>query len=68
MLVTSNALLIAGMGFLALAISGSVFFVVSYALGSWEAVVTTAGLGVVIGVLWYAMPLARRNEVWRDHG
>lgn len=67
MLVTSNALLIIGMVFLALAISGSVTFVVSFALGTWQAVVTTAGLMLVIVVLWYAMPLARRNEVWRDH-
>jgi len=27
--------------------------------------VTTAGILGVILVLWYAMPLARRNEVWR---
>src|ERR1044072_1671352 len=37
MLVTSNGLLIAGMGFLAMAMSGSLFFVVSFALGTWEA-------------------------------
>jgi len=65
MLMTSNVLLIAGMAFLAMAISGSLFFVVSFALGTWEAAVTTAGILVVILVLWYAMPLARRNEVWR---
>jgi len=67
MLMTSNVLLIAGMAFLAMAISGSLFFVVSFALGTWEAAVTTAGILVVILVLWYAMPLARRNEVWRHH-
>jgi hydrogenase/urease accessory protein HupE len=65
MLMTSNVLLIAGMAFLAMAISGSLFFVVSFALGTWEAAVTTAGILGVILVLWYAMPLARRNEVWR---
>ena len=65
MLITSNGLLIAGMAFLAMAISGSLFFVVSFALGTWEAAVTTGGILVVILVLWYAMPLARRNEVWR---
>jgi amino acid transporter len=67
MLMTSNVLLIAGMAFLAMAISGSLLFVVSFALGTWEAAVTTAGILVVILVLWYAMPLARRNEVWRGH-
>ena len=67
MLMTSNVLLIAGMAFLAMAISGSLLFVVSFALGTWEAAVTTAGILVVILVLWYAMPLARRNEVWRHH-
>ncbi len=67
MLMTSNVLLIAGMAFLAMAISGSLFFVVSFALGTWEAAVTTAGILIVILVLWYAMPLARRNEVWRHH-
>ena len=66
MLITSNALLIAGMVLLAMAISGSLFFVVSFALGTWEAIVTAGGIVVVILVLWYAMPLARRNEVWRD--
>ncbi|HSD02790.1 MAG TPA: DUF6328 family protein [Gaiellales bacterium] len=66
MLITSNALLIAGMAFLAMAISGSLFFVVSFALGTWEAAITTAAIVVVILVLWYVMPLARRNEVWRD--
>ena len=65
MLMTSNVLLIAGMAFLAMAISGSLLFVVSFALGTWEAAVTTAGILGVILVLWYAMPLARRNEVWR---
>jgi hypothetical protein len=65
MLVTSNGLLIAGMVFLAMAMSGSLFFVVSFALGTWEATVTTTGVVVVILLLWYAMPLARRNEVWR---
>ena len=68
MLMTSNVLLIVGMAFLALAISGSVFFVVSFALGTWEAAVTTAGLLAVIAVLWYAMPLARRNEMWHHRG
>ena len=66
MLITSNALLIAGMAFLAMAISGSLFFVVSFALGTWAAAITTAAIIVVILVLWYVMPLARRNEVWRD--
>ena len=67
MLMTSNVLLIAGMAFLAMAISGSLFFVVSFALGTWAAAVTTGGILLVILVLWYAMPLARRNEVWRHH-
>ena len=67
MLTTSNGLLIAGIAFLAMAISGSLFFVVSFALGTWEAAVTTAAIVAVILVLWYAMPLARRNEVWRHH-
>jgi len=65
MLITSNALLIAGMAFLAMAISGSLFFVVSFALGTWEAALATGGILVVILLLWYGMPLARRNEVWR---
>jgi uncharacterized protein DUF6328 len=66
MLTTSNGLLIAGMMFLAMAISGSLFFVVSFALGTWQAAMAAAGILVVILLLWYVMPLARRNEVWRD--
>ena len=67
MLATSNALLIAGMVFLAGAISGSIFLVVDFALGTVQATITTGAIVLLIVMLWYAMPLARRGEVWRGH-
>lgn len=60
MLVTSNRLTIAGMGMLALAISGSIFLITDILFDVWEAVLVTAIVAAVFAWLWYGLPLWRR--------
>jgi hypothetical protein len=60
MLVVANRLAIAGTVFLALAITGSVFFVTDFLFG---AVATGLVVGTTAGLFtwfWYALPLLRR--------
>jgi hypothetical protein len=64
MLFTSNKLLIIGMVFLAISISLCVFLVVDLVISIPWALALTAGVALLIVVLWYAMPLNRRHEVW----
>src|SRR6185503_4332511 len=64
MLFTSNKLLIIGMVFLAISISLCVFLVVDLVITIPWALALTAGVALLIVVLWYAMPLNRRHEVW----
>ena len=65
MLRTANRLTIAGIGFLALAISGAVFLITDFLFGEWLAAALTALTVVLYASLWYAMPLARRRETDR---
>ena len=60
LLTTANRLTIAGLGLLALAISGSVFLVTDILFDLWEAVLVTVVIGAVFGWLWYGLPLLRR--------
>jgi len=64
MLFTSNKLLIIGVVFLAISISLCVFLVVDYVISIPWALGLTVGVALLIVVLWYAMPLNRRHEVW----
>lgn len=64
MLFTSNKLLIIGMVFLAISICLCVFLVVDYVISIPWALGLTVGVALLIVVLWYAMPLNRRHEVW----
>jgi Family of unknown function (DUF6328) len=60
MLVVANRLAIAGTVFLALAITGSVFFVTDFLFGALATGIVT---GVVAGLFtwfWYGLPLTRR--------
>ena len=54
------ALTIAGMVALAVSIGASVFVVTRFVYGNTPAVAMTAGLAVVVAILWYALPLRRR--------
>ena len=60
MLFTSNRLAIAGMAFLALAISGVVFLITDFLFGEPAAGLTTAAIGGWFGWLWYGLPLSRK--------
>jgi hypothetical protein len=62
LLVVSNRLAIAGTGFLALSIAGTVFVVTDVLFEVASAAVLAAATAAVFGWLWYAMPLLRR---WR---
>ena len=62
LLVISNRLAIAGTGFLALSIAGTVFVVTDVLFEVTSAAVLAAATAAGFGWLWYAMPLLRR---WR---
>jgi len=52
------------MVFLAISICLCVFLVVDYVISIPWALGLTVGIALLIVVLWYAMPLNRRHEVW----
>jgi uncharacterized protein DUF6328 len=58
-LVTSNRMAIAGLGFLAIAMVGAVMLIANYAFSDTLTVVSGVVAVVVFGGLWYAFPLAR---------
>lgn len=60
----SNAMAIGGLVCLMLAMVGAVLLAVSVVLGSTWATWTSAGVAVVFGVVWYAVPLVHR---WRGN-
>jgi hypothetical protein len=51
-----------GIMFLAIAILSAVLFVIDVVVTLWLAIVLTAVLAALIGVLWYAMPLSFRRR------
>jgi Family of unknown function (DUF6328) len=62
MLRTSNALMIGGLGFLALSIIGAVVLVADYLYGSTTTTVACAVVGVCLFAgLWFALPVIRRD-------
>lgn len=62
LLTTANRLTIAGLGFLALAITGSVFLITDILFDLWEAVLVTVLVGGTFAWLWYGLPLSRRAK------
>lgn len=62
MLVISNALTIAGLAFLALAMISVVFAVTDVIFGGQLAIWTTVIIGLMFLVIWYAIPLYRRAK------
>ena len=61
MLLTSNALAIAGLVFLALAVVGAVALIADFIYGP-AVPILCAGIGVVMfGGLWFLLPIVRRN-------
>jgi hypothetical protein len=58
----ANRMLLFGLGFLGLALIGAVLLVTDYLFGGAIVVIAPAVLGVVLAVLWFARPLARREQ------
>ena len=62
MLFDSNKLIIGGLACTAIGIACSVYLVVDVVLGAAAAALATVAAGVLYGVLWLALPIARRGE------
>jgi Family of unknown function (DUF6328) len=56
---TSNRLTIAGLAFLALAMTGAVFMITDYLFGGVLSVVVAVGIGAGFAWFWYGRPLLR---------
>jgi len=56
----SNRLTIAGLGFLALAMTGAIMLITDVLFGSPATVVFSAGAALLFAVLWGVLPLRRR--------
>ena len=61
----SNALTIAGLAFLALAISGSLMLVVSVLAGTAAGVLACALTALALALLWFGLPLLQRGRASR---
>lgn len=60
MLVVANRLAIAGTVFLALAITGSIFFVTDFLFGALPTGLVTGAVSGLFTWFWYGLPLVRR--------
>jgi hypothetical protein len=61
-LLASNRMAIAGLGFLALAMVGAMMLIANYAFSDTLTVVSGIVAVLVFGGLWYAIPVARAVE------
>jgi hypothetical protein len=68
MLFTSRRLTIIGTGFLAIGIACSMFLVADVLFGPAAALVVALAAIVVIGALWYALPLIARGRARSSSG
>jgi hypothetical protein len=57
----ANRLAIVGLGFLALAMTGVVLLVTDFIFGVAATVIATAATAVTFALLWYVLPLRRRQ-------
>ena len=62
MIFDSNKLLVMGMLLLAAGVACSIFLVVDVVYGEIAALIATAATAIVYGLVWLALPLARRGE------
>ena len=58
--IAGNRLTIAGLAFLALAMTGAIALVVDVVYDSTTAIVCTAIIGAMFSILWYVLPVRRR--------
>jgi len=66
LVVISNWLAIAGLGFLALAMTGAIMLITHVLFGVTATVVFTTAAAVMFAVLWGALPLQRRLALSRN--
>ena len=62
LIFTANRLMIAGLAFLALAMTGAILLITDVIFGPTATIVTGAVAFVLYAVLWYALPLRRRDK------
>lgn len=62
----ANRLTIAGLSFLALAMTGALTLITDVLYGSVTTAVVAAGALLMFGALWYLLPLRRRVRLERD--
>ncbi len=63
----SNRIVIAGLGFLAVAMCGCLLLVATYLFGALTGAITLAASALPFAVLWFAMPLRRRARLERTN-
>jgi membrane-associated HD superfamily phosphohydrolase len=63
----ANRFTIAGLGFLALAMTGAIMLITDVLFGTVATVVTTIAAAAMFAVLWYLLPLGRRLSL-RESG
>jgi Family of unknown function (DUF6328) len=68
MLFTSNRLVLVGMGFVAISMTGVVFVITDILFGVPTASVLTAAIAGWFVWFWYGLPLTRRIEQDRERG
>jgi Family of unknown function (DUF6328) len=68
MLLTSNRLVLAGMGFVAVAITGAVFVIIDLVLGMPAASILTALIAGWFVWFWYGLPISRMLTDRRREG
>jgi hypothetical protein len=59
---------IAGLGFLALAMTGAVMLIADFIYSPTLTIVSGIGAGLLFAVLWYVMPLLRPHDPEPDEG
>jgi hypothetical protein len=65
--MSSNKLVIAGIGMLALAMVGVMLLIGDVLYGATAGIVAAAGSGTVFGFLWMAFPLRERHDARAEH-
>lgn len=63
--IVANRFAIAGLGLLALAMTGVVLLITDFIFGGVPTVIATTATAFVFALLWYAMPLSRRRKLRR---
>jgi Family of unknown function (DUF6328) len=58
----SNSFILVGMGFVAIGMACSVFVVAEFVYGGVVGTLVAVGAITLIGLVWYAIPLARRSR------